>query len=343
MFAVKNLLVVLAIVFASMDVSSQIFDGRTPIRIEGKTMGTTYAVVYFDENNRDFSFSIDSLLKAVNKGINNYDPASDVSVFNKSKRGIVDFSHFVSLTKLSLEISTLSEGSFDPTVMPLVNLWGFGPEKNTVPSQRKIDSIRAFVGYSLIQVKGDSIVKLHPSAQLDFGGIGQGYGVDMIRDFLKEREIKNFLVELGGEGYASGQNIQSNSAWKVGVIDPSSSRDEQQLMGYAVVSNSAFTTSGNYFNYRIVDGKKVGHTISPFDGFPVQQNVISVSVFAQDCTLADAWATAFMVAGKKRTLEILKRNPKLGALMIYKDDSKQRIFISDNLKKTIFLDVPHDH
>jgi FAD:protein FMN transferase len=315
-----------------------------PIRIEGLTMGTTYSVIYFDARGRDYKRSIDSLLLEVNKGISNYDPSSDVSSFNQNRhRFPLEGIHFRHTLQKSLEIAKASDGHFDPTVMPLVNLWGFGPVQNLQPSSAKIDSIKTFVGYQHISIHNDHVVKDRPDVQLDFGGIGQGYGVDVISKFFKDRNIENYLVELGGEGYAAGKNMKTNAPWRIGIIDPFSSKDDQQLLGYAIVENESFTTSGNFFNYRVINDKKYGHTISPFTGFPVQHDLISVSIFSKDCATADAWATAFMVAGKEKSIEFLQRNSQIAAVLISIENGARTIFISDRIKKNIFLEQAHDH
>jgi FAD:protein FMN transferase len=326
------------------DSSSQPMKDGNAIKVDGRTMGTTYSVIYFDGRGRDFKTSIDSLLEEVNKGINNYDPQSEVSKFNSSKTGIDSKSiYFREALQRSLLFAETSNGNFDPTVMPLVNLWGFGPDKRKSPTPAKIDSIRKFVGYKLVTIDQHLISKKHQNVQIDFGGIGQGYGVDVVADFLRAKNVRNFLIELGGEGFASGINLENNSQWKIGIIDPLSPKDEQQLMGYAVVKDEAFTTSGNYFNYRIIDGKKYGHTISPFTGFPIEHDLISVSLFATDCTTADAWDTAFLASGKEKTIEFLNREKKLNAVLVYLENGKPAVFVSENIKDRIFLEPIHDH
>jgi FAD:protein FMN transferase len=341
MFLLKRVFPALAIFFVPDQAGAQLLKA---LKIEGRTMGTTYSVIYFDDQQRDFSLAIDSVLKIVNRGINNYDPRSDISMFNKSARGGTAYStHFRKLLIRSLGIACESDGHFDPTVMPLVNLWGFGPQKSGMPSRQKIDSTKTFVGYDHVTLNGVEILKDDANTQLDFGGIGQGYGVDVICDFLRSKGVKNFLVELGGEGFASGKNLERGDAWKVGIVNPNSSKEDQEIIGYAIVEDEAFTTSGNYFNYRMIDGKKYGHTISPFTGFPVEHELISVSLFANDCTTADAWDTAFLVAGKNRSVEYLQQHPELAAVLVYIEDQKTRVFISEKIKDKIFLDSPYDH
>lgn len=341
MFLLKRVLPALLIFFSADQAKGQLVKA---LKIEGRTMGTTYSVIYFDGKERDFTIGIDSVLKTVNSGISNYDPASDISMFNKSTSGGTGYSsHFLGLLARSLTIARESEGNFDPTVMPLVNLWGFGPVKTGIPSEQKIDSIKNFIGYDHVTMKGVQIVKDHPKIQLDFGGIGQGYGVDVICHFLRSQGVQNFLVELGGEGFASGKNLERAASWKVGIINPLLPKEDQQLIGYAVVEDEAFTTSGNYFNYRFINGKKYGHTISPFTGFPVAHELISVSLFAKDCTTADAWDTAFLVAGKNKSIDFLRRNPDLAAVLIYMENEKPHVFISEKIKDKIFLDATYDH
>jgi thiamine biosynthesis lipoprotein len=214
-------------------------------------------------------------------------------------------------------VAVASQGAFDPTVMPLVNAWGFGSEKSTKPNARMIDSLRQFVGYEKIRLGDDSIRKEDARVQLDFGGIGQGYGADVIASFLKSKGISDLLVELGGEGIAAGKNLAKNDHWKIGILNPNSTLTNQYFKAYVSLANRSFTTSGNYFNYREVDGKKYGHTVDPKTGYPVQHLLLSASVFAADCATADAWATALMVCGHEKAIALLASQPSLDALLIF--------------------------
>jgi FAD:protein FMN transferase len=310
-----------------------------PVVIEGVTMGTTYHVTYFDDQKRDLKAPVDSLLQLVNRSINAYDPASEVSAFNTSKKGIaLRLPYLYDPLKKSLEVAAATQGAFDPTVMPLVNAWGFGPEKQNLPDARRIDSLRAFVGYKKIRLSRDSIKKYDARVQLDFGGIGQGYGADVIARFLRSKGIVNFLVELGGEGVASGKNLRRNAYWKIGVLDPNSTRDNQYFKAYVSLNNRSFTTAGNYFNYREVNGIKYGHTIDPRTGSPVQHTLLSASVFAKDCATADAWDTAFMVLGLEASIALLKVHPDLEALLLFSaPDGKTGVYVTPGF--TEFIDI----
>lgn len=307
-----------------------------PIKIEGETMATTYHVTYFDKEKRNFKTSVDSLLVAVNKSINNYDPESEISRFNKSMSSFkFSLPYLLPPLKKSQEVVSGSQGAFDPTVMPLVDAWGFGPAKRTRPDSTKIDSLKSLVGFEKIQFNTDSVWKLEPRTQLDFGGIGQGYGADVISDFLRSKGIQNFLIELGGEGMASGRNLKTDKPWELGILDPNSTRENQFFKAYVSLENKSFTTSGNYFNFREVDGKKYSHTIDPESGYPVQREILSASVFAADAITADAWATAFMVMGHERALETLKKHPELDAFLIYSTSNGVETFATEKISNFI--------
>lgn len=308
-------------------------NARTMLKIEGSTMATEYHITYFDPKGRDFKKSIDSVLVLVNKSINTYDSKSEVSAFNDGAKGIrFGLPYLYPPVSKAKEVYEASQGAFDPTVMPLVNAWGFGPAKRQMPDSASIDSLRAFVGFSKVQFNSDSIWKLDPRMQLDFGGIGQGYGADVIADFMKSKGVENLFVELGGEGMAIGVNTETNQPWQIGILDPV---EPSAFKAYIKLSNRSFTTSGNYFNYRVVDGQRYSHTIDPKSGFPAQKAILSASVFANDCTTADAWGTAFMVMGHEKAIETLKSHPELDAFLIYSTPNGVATFVTEGISKQL--------
>lgn len=308
-------------------------------QIEGETMATTYHVSYFDPQNRNFKASIDSLLILVNKSINNYDTASEVSRFNRSAEGVdLKLPYLFPALTIAQKVFTESNGAFDMTVMPLVNAWGFGPAQKVRPDSTKIDSLKSLIGFEKISLSEKRITKSDPRVQLDFGGIGQGYGADVIAQFLKAKGIENMLVELGGEGLAFGMNLETKKIWEIGILDPNSTRDNQFFKAYASLSNKAFTTSGSYFNYREVDGKKFSHTIDPETGYPANRALLSATVFAADCTTADAWGTALMVMGHEQAIEILKAHPELDMLLLYTNgEGKLESYVTDGIKNSVTI------
>jgi thiamine biosynthesis lipoprotein len=326
--------------FASLPVGSSNLP-ITPIHLEGFTMGTSYHVVYFDSDNRNFGVAVDSLLKRVNQSINTYDKCSEVSEFNKSTRGInYKLPYLYPPLKKAREVYEASDGAFDPTVMPLVNAWGFGSKEPSNLSARQVDSILQTIGFDKLILTEKGITKKDARVQLDFGGIGQGYGADVIGDFLRSKGVGNFLVELGGEGLAIGRNLEKNRPWEIGILDPGSTRENQFFKAYVSLQNRSYTTSGNYFNYREVNGKKYGHTLDPKTGYPVQHEILSASVFADDCATADAWATAFMVMGLQKSIAKLEKLKGVHALFIYTAPSgKIETYLTPALKSSVRLEL----
>jgi FAD:protein FMN transferase len=337
----KNILYSVILVFVVFAVwlyrKNQAID---PIKIKGKTMGTTYNITYFDTLGRNFTTAVDSLLLVINKSINTYDSTSEVSRFNKSNKGIAfNLPYLKPPLEKSLQVYNYSKGAFDVTVMPLVNAWGFGPQKQNIPDSAAVDSIKSFIGFEKIRLTSDSVIKNDPRVQLDFGGIGQGYAADVITDFLKSKGIKNMLVELGGEGMAIGKNLKTNKPWEIGILNPNSTYQNQFFKAYVSLQDRSFTTSGNYFNYINVDGKKYSHTIDPETGFPAQHAILSASIFADDCATADAWGTAIMVMGHEKGILEMKSHPELDAFLIYTTPSgKMETYVTQGLSEYINIE-----
>ena len=301
-----------------------------PIRLAGKTMGTSYHVTYFDEKGRNFQQSVDSLLILVNKSISTWDSTAEISVFNRSKKGIrFTLPYFKTPLTISKEIYEGSAGAYDPTVMPLVNAWGFGPQKVNKPDTAEVEKVKAFVGFDKIKITSDSLTKTDERVQLDFSAIGQGYGADIITIFLKEKGITNMLVEVGGEGMAVGINPSSGKSWRLGLVNP---MKPESFIGYLNLENKSFSTSGNYFNYREVNGVRYAHTIDPRSGYPAEHQIMSASVFAENCTVADAWATAFMSMGHEKAIEVLKHHPELDACLIWSVPGGMERHVTPGLK-----------
>ena len=310
-----------------------------PVQLAGRTMGTTYQVLYFDKDNRNFQAPVDSLLRLVNRSISTYDPGSQVSRFNRGGGIALSSPFFLTPLKRGLEVSALSGGAFDLTVMPLVNAWGFGPGRMLDMDSATVDSLRSLIGFDKIRITRDSIVKTDRRVQLDFGGIGQGYGADVIAGYLRARGITNLLVELGGEGIAQGKNLKTGKPWTIGILDPNSTRDEPYFKAYVALTDQSYTTAGNYFNYRVVNGKKYSHTIDPVTGYPAAQAILSASVFADDCTTADAWDTAFMVMGLERSIAYLKDHPGLDAILMYAGEGDRiELFITEGIRSRVTIE-----
>lgn len=285
--------------------------GTKDFALVGETMGTTYSVKYADPQARNFKEAIDSALLALNMEVSTYIPNAVISRFNQSSNGIPitgslsNQGHFAKNLALSMEYSKQTEGAFQPTMMPLVNYWGFGyTEKRPVTQIDSVvvDSLMQFVGLDKIQLKPDRYEKTLPGVQLDFSAVAKGYGVDMIGQMLADAGIKDYYVEIGGETLARGLSPRGD-AWRIGISVPNPMALPNEFITVAPLADRALATSGNYRNYYDVEGEKYGHTINPYTGFPEKSNLLSASVFAPTCAAADAYATAFMVMGFEKAME----------------------------------------
>lgn len=287
------------------------------IAITGTTMGTTYSIKYLNDTGLNLKGSIDSLLEMYNQSLSTYIPNSEISQFNNNTLIKFELPYFYPVLEASKAVFKKTGGAFDPTVMPLVNAWGFGPEDQAIPDSNRVDSLRALVSFDSLFYDSVSICKLKEGVQLDFSAIAKGNAVDVVADFLKEKGLKDVFVEIGGEIAAYGNNDKGKS-WAIYIEKPIA--DTLQAMVTVRLDNKAIATSGNYRKFYIKDGKRYAHTISPFTGYPVEHSLLSASVFADNCTTADAYATAFMVMGLEKARKILSENPEIEAYLIYSDE-----------------------
>ena len=293
------------------------------VELQGQTMGTTYSVKYLDAQGRDLQPGIDSLLAVFNLSLSTYIPESEISRFNREALIKFESPFFYPVLRRSKEIYSKTGGAFDPTVGPLVNAWGFGPEGGETPSASRVDSLRQLVNYDSIFFDTVSVCKMMKGMQLDFSAIAKGYGVDLVAQYVMNQGIENVFVEIGGEVYAHGVNDRGNP-WAVGINYPTTDIEQQQTaMAIVPIKNAAIATSGNYRNYYEKDGVKYSHTISPTTGYPVTHSLLSASVFAPDCMTADAYATAFMVVGVEEAIAIDKREEEISIYLIYSDEQGQ--------------------
>ena len=288
-------------------------------------MGTTYHVKLAKPptSPAELKKDIDTLLKEINLKMSTYIPESELSLFNQSDS--TDWLP-ISLETLgvivkAVEVHTKSAGAFDVTVGPLVNLWGFGPGKRTtnVPEQSAINAAMRHSGLKLVEIDttNKKIKKHDKEVELDLSAIAKGYGVDQVASLLQERGIENFLVEIGGELTAKGLK-HKGQPWLVAVERADDSA--QQAQHLLAVHNFALATSGSYRNYFENNGVRYSHTISPNTGRPITHTLVSVSVAADNCMTADAWATALMVLGPTEGLATAERN-NIAALFIEKQIS----------------------
>jgi thiamine biosynthesis lipoprotein len=299
------------------------------VKLEGKTMGTTYHISFLTpEKNigeftkEDLDARVDSLLKEFNLSVSTYIPSSTISRTNKPDTLIEADEYFAKVFRRAQEISGKTNGAFDVTVMPLVNAWGFGFTDTLHIDSSVIDSLRSLVDYrnvTLQEGEGKYFVrKKDKRIQLDFSAIAKGYGVDLVAMLLEKHGIENYMVEIGGEVRAKGKNSEGQW-WEIGVEKPidDASGKIHELMNVMPLKNKSLATSGNYRNFYYKDGKKISHEIDPKTGYPSQNNLLSVTVMADDCMTADAYATAFMVMGLDKTRSYLNQDTTLKAYLIF--------------------------
>ena len=288
---------------------------------EGAIFGTVYHIKYqYNENLHD---SIMARLKAIDQSLSMFNPMSTVSCINRGESMKAD-SLITCVWNMSRSISQETEGAFDPTVAPLVNIWGFGFKKRQVPDKAIIDSLRELVGWQRISIQEGRFCKEDPRIILDFSAVAKGFGVDHVANLFRNLGIQNFMVEIGGEIVTQGTNPKGE-AWRIGINKPDddSTGTNNDLQEVIEVRNGALATSGNYRNFYMEGGRKIAHTIDPKTGYPAQQGILSSTVKAPSCAMADGYATAFMVMGMERSQEFLKKHPQLQAYFIYADENGQ--------------------
>jgi len=289
------------------------------IRISGYAQGTTYSVTYYATDSIVHQSQTDSLLNSIDSSFSLYKPYSLINRFNESEKGITVNNHFIKVFKKSAEAYKKTAGLFDITIYPLVQAWGFGVKKtNTPPGHEEIEELKKCCGSHLLDLKGNHLLKKKSCVQIDMNGIAQGYSVDMLAALLERYGIKNYIVELGGEIRVKGRKQPSGEKFTIGIESPAGDDFGNHSMQKIIrVNEGAITTSGSYRNYYESNKKKNSHLIDPRSGYPVQNELISVSVFAKDAVTADAYDNALMLMGLKQALSFLKKRNDIAAYFIY--------------------------
>jgi thiamine biosynthesis lipoprotein len=309
-----------------------------PARISGFTQGTTYSIVYDSSTGPDVDRvrnDVEKILHEVDMSLSVYNDSSLISRINRNETTVAD-KMFSEVFNRSKEISELSDGAFDITVMPLVKAWGFGPDEHKNFDRSKLDSLMRLVGFGKVELRDGQIIKSDPRITLDVNAIAQGYTVDVICRYFSGAGVKNYLVEVGGEVRVKGK--KGNTPWKVGIDKPvdDNMTPGADLQAIVSLTDKALATSGNYRKFYVENGIKYSHTIDPKTGYPAKNRLLSASVIADDCTTADGIATACMVMGVEKSIEFIKRNPGFEGYFVYSaDDGSYRSWISEELRKNI--------
>ena len=284
----------------------------------GLIFGTVYNVTYQSSDN--LQQQIEAELKKVDAEFSMFNDTSTVSRINRGEHPRLSDS-FCQLFQLAQDVARKTDGAFDITVAPLVNAWGFGFKHEQMPTQQQVDSLRQLVDYQSLRLHDKHLVTGKKGMMVDFSAIAKGYGVDAVSRLLERNDVKNYMVEIGGEVTTRGINPQ-RVPWKIGVTKPTD--DSLNIGGEIItvlnVTDKSMATSGNYRNFYYKGGRKYAHTIDPRTGHPVQHSLLSATVLASDCATADAYATSFMVLGIDGARRILEQDKSLMAYLIYTND-----------------------
>lgn len=306
------------------------------IKISGAAQGTSYNITYLAGPNSNYREAFDSIFKKIDTSLSSYIPVSIISRINQNDTTVLVDDLFTDVFNKSIEVSQKTNGLFDITVAPIVNAWGFGFKKKENVTDTLIYSLLKYVGYKKVRLAGRKLVKEDANVMLDFNAIAQGYTVDVLADFLENKGIKNYLVEVGGELSAKGKK-QNDSAWTVGIEQPNETPNEEALKATFKIHNESLATSGNYKKFYIEDGKKYTHILNPFTGYPAKNSLLSATVVADKCMTADAYATAFMVMGLEQSKQFLAdhKNLQLEVYFIYDDNGTMKTYSSKKMEENI--------
>lgn len=298
--------------------------------ITGNTQGTTYSIIIVDDKQSVSKASIDSLFNAFDLVLSTYIEESIISKLNAADSSIRiedPSGNFKRCYQSALHIFETTNGAFDPSVFPLVEGWGFMKNMQTPLDSVAVDSLMQFVDFTPgklhdITFSGHSVhLNKKPGFKIDFNAIAQGLSVDLVDEFLRDRGLKNYYIEIGGEIVVKGTNRQGEK-WRIGIDTPIEDQSNRTLDNVLVLSDKAIATSGNYRKFYEVNGAKYAHTLNPKSGWPVQHSLLSATVIADNCTVADAYATAFMVLGVDKTLELIKKEKLLLQVYLIYNDAK---------------------
>ena len=317
-------------------------------KLQGQTMGTTWHITYEGDSEASVRKSeVDSLLNQINQSASTYIPTSIISRLNEGEviktdaEDSTEVAFFRYNANLSKQVWEKSNGYFDPTVMPLVNYWGFGytghrPVETVDPE--RIDSLLQFVGYGRVADRFDGHTwELPEGCQLDFSAVAKGAACDWIGRYFEGRGIANYLIEIGGEMLVRGPG-RAGGGWIVGVSKPRLNAPAQELIEELAIRDKALATSGNYRNYYKSGNRMISHTINPKTGYSEEKSILSATIIAENCGMADALATAVMAMGLEDGQKMLEKISSVEAYLIYNNGADSMLIYEtegmDSLKYT---------
>lgn len=287
--------------------------------ISGYAQGTSYRITYYAEEDKVSKQQIEHLFASIDSSLSIYRPYSLVSRFNNSSSGIQMDEHLEKVVKKSLEISEKTGGTFDITVQPLVQAWGFGAEPvDKTPDSATVDSLLNCVGSEKLRLSASHLTKKVPCVRIDVNGIAQGYSVDIMAEYLDARGVKNYLVEIGGEIRIKGRKQPSGTYMSIGIESPGGNAPNPFPVRRIIQpAHGALTTSGHYRQFYQQEGKRISHLIDPGTGYPLRNEMVSVTVWAQDAMTADGYDNALIGMGVEKALTFVEQQKELEAYFIY--------------------------
>ena len=292
------------------------------IVLQGLVQGSYYAITYYDEQGRNFQKEIDSVFHAVDLSVNLWVDSSVICKVNRNEEVELD-AIFIDNFNVAQKAAELSGGYFDPTISPLVSAWGFSAKNGDSITPQLVDSLKRLVDFRKVRIEDGKLIKENPSIRLDFNAIAQGYTTDLVSALLDSKGIKSYLVDVGGEIFARGVKPDGNP-WVVGIEKPAPNWDsEQEVQERVQLSDQGIVTSGSYRKYVERDGKRYSHCIDPMTGYPVDHNLLSATVVAENATWADALASVCMVMGMERSMEIINTLDGVEAYYVFVNDRNE--------------------
>lgn len=304
----------------------------------GYAQGTTYQIKYLSSQPAFYQEEFDSIFSAIDRSMSTYQETSLISRLNRGDSDVVVDEYFSQVFSRSLEVAAETEGYFDPSVGPLVRIWGFSETKPRPSDVRpQVDSVLQYTGYADLSLVGNRVM-MPDGFEIDFNAIAQGYTVDVLADFLAKKGVENYMVEVGGEVRTRGKNIRGND-WVIGIDKPADEIDEEDRFQVIVaLRNRSLATSGNYRKFWVDQetGMRYAHTIDPQTGMPARNTLLSVSVLAPNCMDADAYATAFMAMGLEKAWEFVNNKSGLEAYFVSAgDDEGWKVRMTPGFKEAV--------
>ncbi|WP_316814127.1 FAD:protein FMN transferase [Pedobacter heparinus] len=316
------------------------FFGKPDLReytIKGYAQGTDYTIKYFAADSIVTKGAVDRILSVIDSSMSLYKPYSLICRFNAADDGLQLDPHFVKVMRRSFEIYKDTRGKFDATVQPLVQAWGFGAKSITkFPDSAEVKQLLACVGMHHLSLKGNYLKKSKSCIKVDLNGIAQGYSVDVIADYLNSKGIKSYVVEIGGELRMKGPKPDGTSL-RIGIEGPAISADAEPVIRHVIsINNGAITTAGNYRKYLQKGAKKIAHLIDPKTGYPLDNALISVTIYAKDAITADGYDSPIMAMGLEEALDFVNAKKGMEAYIIYhKKDGSVADTLTNGFRKMI--------